>query len=212
MTEAARPLRADARRNRELILLAAEHEFRENGAEAVVEGIARRAGVGIGTIYRNYPTKDALMRAILEARVEPLLLAARAELLRPDARAGFTGFVRRLLADSCDFKALAESLDDAGFDMSAAKEEVGGELFRLIRQLFERARAAGAIREDVTVEDVQVLIMGMSHTAHVSGDQQQVARCVELLCDAICAPVTPGVTLRSGSEALGGYEAPSAGL
>lgn len=186
-----RPLRADAQRNRQAILAAAEAEFRDRGADASVDSIAERAGVGVGTVYRNYQTKEALMRAIVEAYVAPLVESAQQALSDPDPGAAFTAFVRRVTDESCAFKALADSLAGAGLDMVAVKEQAGGDLIAAVRQLFERAQQAGAIRADVTADDLGTLIQGLSHSVHVSGDQGQMQRCVDLIIDALRAPAAP---------------------
>lgn len=183
-----RRLRADAQRNRQAILRAAEAEFQERGVDASIDGIAERAGVGVGTVYRNYATKDALMHAIVAARIAPLLEAAHEALSDPDPGAAFGGFVRRVSSESCQFKALADSLAGAGFDVAAAKQEEGRDLIAAVRSLFERAQQAGAIRADVSADDLGALIMGLSAAAHAMGDPQQVARCAELVCDGLRTP------------------------
>lgn len=192
-----RPLRADAQRNRQAILLAAEAEFRDRGREASIDTIAERAGVGVGTVYRNYENKEALMRAIVAAYVAPLVAAADQALTDPDPGAAFIGFIRRITSESCEFKALADALAGAGLDVAAVKEEAGGELIDSVRRLFERAQQAGAIRSDVTADDLGTLIQGLSHTAHVTSDQAQMARCVELVVDALRTSA-PALVDRSG--------------
>lgn len=184
-TEAGRPLRADAVRNRHAILEAAEAEFRERGVDASIDGIAQRAGVGVGTVYRNYETKDALMRAIISAHVAPLIEAAHEALADPDPGAAFTSFIRRLASESCEFRGLADSLAGAGFDVATAKQEQGMDLIAAVGQLFQRAQRAGAVRADVSADDLGTLIMGLSATAHVATDPGQMARCVGLVCDAL---------------------------
>lgn len=180
-----RRLRADAQRNRQAIVEAAEAEFRERGVEASIDGIAERAGVGVGTVYRNYATKDALMRAVVAARIAPLLAAAHEALADPDPGAAFAGFVRLVSSESCEFKAIGDSLAGAGFDLATAKQEQGLELIAAVGTLFERAQQAGALRADVTGDDLRALMMGLSATAHATGDPGQVARCAELVCDAL---------------------------
>jgi AcrR family transcriptional regulator len=185
MTPVERQLRADAARNRRAIVEAAEAEFRARGVDASIDAIADRAGVGVGTLYRNYATKDELMRAILAARAEPLVAEAREALSAPDPGAAFFGFLRRVFAASGDFKALADSLAEAGLDFIAAKEAVGRELMAAVRELFSRAQLAGAVRSDVTVDDLHMLVGGLSHSAHSAADAGQMARCVELVFDAL---------------------------
>jgi AcrR family transcriptional regulator len=188
MTPVERRLRADAARNRQAILEAAEAEFRAHGREASIDAIAEHAGVGVGTLYRNYATKDELMRAILAARAAPLAEAARDALVAADPGAAFFRFVRRLFSESGDFKALADSLAAAGLDLDAAKEAVGSELMGAVRQLFARAQEAGEVRRDVTIEDMHMLMGGLSHSAHGASDRRQISRCVDLVCDALRSP------------------------
>ena len=203
-----RHLRADAQRNREAILAAAEAEFRDQGASACIDGIAERAGVGIGTIYRNYATKDELMRAIMKSHVEPMLHAARRALHSRDPGNAFLAFVREVASESCSFRALADTLADAGLDIDSAKQEMVGELMELMQELFTRGQAAGTLRADVTAEDVSALMQGLSHTVQVCDDQRQVARCAELICDALRNPIaasrpeltTPAAVPRPGDS------------
>ena len=185
-----RQLRADAQRNREAILAAAEAEFRDQGADACIDGIAERAGVGVGTVYRNYATKDELMRAIMKSHVEPMLAAARRSLHDPDPGAAFLAFVREVASESCSFRALADTLADAGLDIDSTKQEMIGELVGLMREMFTRGQKAGTLRPDVTADDVSALMQGLSHTVQVCDDERQVARCVELICDALRNPQT----------------------
>ena len=185
-----RQLRADAQRNREAILAAAEAEFRDQGANACIDGIAERAGVGVGTVYRNYATKDELMRAIMKSHVEPMLAAARRSLRDPDPGGAFLAFVREVASESCSFRALADTLANAGLDIHSTKQEMIGELVGLMQEMFTRGQNAGTLRPDVTAEDVSALMQGLSHTIQVCDDQRQVARCVELICDALRSPQT----------------------
>lgn len=194
MTAAERRLRADAQRNRDAILVAAEAEFRAHGVDASIDAIAERAGVGVGTLYRNYATKDALMRAILAARAEPLVATARQALHAEDAGEAFFGFVRTLFSASGDFKALADSLAAAGLDLQAAKEQSGGELMSAVGELFARAQRQGALRKDVTLADLHLLIGGLSQSAHGVADASQISHCVGLICDALR---TPGATAKA---------------
>ncbi len=123
MTPGERQLRADAARNRLAIVQAAEAEFRARGVDASIDAIAERAGVGVGTLYRNYATKDELMRAILAARAEPLVAAAQEALTDPDAGAAFFGFVRRLFSE---FRRLQGSRRLAGGSRAGSGPRQGG--------------------------------------------------------------------------------------
>ena len=95
-----RKARSDAQRNHEAILNAAEIEFRGHGLNASIDDIAGRAGVGVGTVYRNYATKEELVRAVLEAHVEPLIVEAREATESDDADAGGSQPAARLARDA----------------------------------------------------------------------------------------------------------------
>src|ERR1700694_1986898 len=132
---ADRKLRIDAQRNRASILEAAEAEFRAHGVDASMDEIAHRAGVGVGTVYRNFPTKEALLQAIVAARLQPLLDAAHEATLAEDAGEAFFTFLRRLSDESAAFKALADRMAASGFDLTATKKDVMRELLGAIGEL-----------------------------------------------------------------------------
>lgn len=157
-----RPLRADAARNRERVLAAARAGLAEHGLEVTVEDIAHRAGVGVGTIYRRFPTKEALVDAIVEARLHELRALAEAREQSSDAWAGFCAFFRR---------AAAVQAEDRGFTQAiVAAHEVGAlpraaiarrRLADAARRLVERAQAEGALRADLVTEDLPMLLCGV---------------------------------------------------
>jgi AcrR family transcriptional regulator len=180
-----RPRRADAERNRSAILEAAENVFRTQGADAPIDEIARRAGVGVGTVYRNYPTKAAMVEAIVEARLTPIIEAARTACEAEDSGAAFFAMLRRLADESAAFKALADSIAAAGIDLHEAKQELSNELVAAMGELFQRAQSSGQVRQDASIEDVTMLMGGLSHTAVAASDTPARSRCVELLCDAL---------------------------
>src|SRR5438105_3321948 len=129
---AERQLRADARRNRERLLQAADEVLAEHGVDASVDEIASRAGLGVGTLYRNFPTKEALLQALLVARIEPLIAAAREAASAADPGEAFVAFLRRLSDESGAFKALADTMAASGIDLHAAKREVSSELLQAV--------------------------------------------------------------------------------
>ena len=192
-----RKLRSDAQRNREAILDAAAVELRTRGIDASIDDIAARAGVGVGTVYRNYPTKDALMEAILRARVEPLVALAREAAAAEDAGEAFFGFLHRVVDESSDFRALADAMDAAGFDFNTMKREVTAELFAAIAELLAHAQQSGAVRSDVAIDDVHMLMAGIGHSAYGDGsDQSRRSRCVDLVCDALRLDMKSAATWR----------------
>lgn len=155
--DAARPLRADARRNRERVLAAAAEVFAEQGADASVAEIARRAGVGAGTLFRHFPTKHDLLLAALEVSFDEVQAAIAQAMAIEDPWDGLV----HVLSACAEIQAR-----DRGF-----LESIGPELFRepslqrrnaermeQLGAVVERARAAGRVRDDLTAEDVPFLL------------------------------------------------------
>jgi AcrR family transcriptional regulator len=184
-TASERLLRADARRNRERVLKAADEMLATHGVDASIDEIAHRAGVGVGTVYRNFPTKEALLQALLVASVQPIIAAAHAAADADDPGDAFVAFMRHLSEQFADFKALAETMAASGIDLHAAKQEAGGELLGAIGVLLERAQQAGRVRPDVSIADVSAMMAGLGHADPSVMDQSQRSRCVALVCDAL---------------------------
>ena len=154
------PLRADARRNRARVLEAAEVVFAAEGLSAPVEEIAGRAGVGVGTVYRHFPTKVALFEAILVSRFERLTEAADSLGSARDAEAAFFGLFARMVEEAGSKKAFADALARAGVDVRAATSPAARELRTAFGALLARAQRAGAVREDVDVDRVMAVLAG----------------------------------------------------
>jgi AcrR family transcriptional regulator len=164
-TISPRPLRADARRNREKVLAAAAAAFAESGLESQVEDIARRAGVGVGTVYRHFPTKDALVTALADAHFERLADTVETALAEGgDPWDGFAAAIWRCAEAAAADVAWCEII--AGHP-SAVGQATRGKL-RLATAtgaLIDRAQAAGLMRSDATVQDVSTIMCGFGHVA-----------------------------------------------
>ena len=164
-TIAPRQLRADARRNREKILAAAAAAFGQSGLESQVEDVARRAGVGVGTVYRHFPTKDALVTALAEAHFGRLADTVEAALeQRGDAWEVFAAAIWRAAEPAAADVAWCEIV--AGHP-SAIDGALRGQqrLAAATAALIERAQAAGRMRADATVQDVRAIMCGFGHVA-----------------------------------------------
>jgi AcrR family transcriptional regulator len=162
-----RPLRADAARNRDAIVAVARDVFAEQGLEAPLEAIAARAGVGIATLYRRFPTREKLVSAALVDKVAEYVDAARQALAVPDPWAGFAGCVERI----CELQAGDRGLSDL-LCMTLFADEQVEQLRRtandLLITVIDRAKAQGTLREDFAGEDLVLLLIATSAVMQVT--------------------------------------------
>jgi AcrR family transcriptional regulator len=156
-----RPLRRDAQANRDRIVTAARSAFAEHGIDAPVEEIARRAGVGMGTVYRRFPTKEELVDAVFEDTVRELAAVAREALEAGDAWEGFSGFLERAFVLHVENRGLKDVALNRGSQRSKS-DAARAELRPLIALLVARAQEEGALRADFRPEDVPVLFWSIS--------------------------------------------------
>lgn len=181
-----RPRRADARRNRVRILQAAEVVFPSSGMSTPVEEIARQAGVGVGTVYRHFPTKEALFEAILVSRIERLAEEAGSLLSATDPGAALFELFTRIVEEAGARKAFADALARAGVDVKAATSAAGQELLRTLGALLTRAQQAGAVRHDVDLDQVTALLVGACLAAeHGNLDRGLRARALTIVFDGL---------------------------
>ena len=145
-------LRSDARRNLELVLDAAEHAFGASGPDASIDEIARLAGVGHGTVFRRFPTKDDLMYAVIERHVARMTTIAEEALAEADAGEAFFRFIHRVAELVMSTPGLHKCVVHCGEKPGAA------ELERLGDKVVSRAQRAGAVRRDIKPGDVRVLV------------------------------------------------------
>lgn len=174
-----RELRADARRNRGRVLRTAQQLFARDGLGVSLDEIARRAGVGPGTVHRHFPTKDALYLAVAIDELERLVAEARDLAAGDDPSALFTQLAR-MMATGAENVAVKSALAAAEFDLRTAAPEVAEELTEGVRHLLERARAAGVVRQDVTVADVLALVAGAFAAIRHAGAETSVERATHL--------------------------------
>ncbi|MGO9899602.1 MAG: TetR/AcrR family transcriptional regulator [Solirubrobacteraceae bacterium] len=160
-----RPLRADARRNRERILESARAVFAECGAEAQIDDVARQAGVGVGTVYRHFATKEALLAELLREKFR--LFSARArEVLAQDGEpfAMFEDLLRRNAETAASDAAVQHALAAAGEHIWVQASDERDELLAATGELIARARRAGTIRQDLEANDIAMLMCGLCST------------------------------------------------
>ena len=189
-----RRLRADAARNRDAIVSVARDVFAEQGLAAPLETIAARAGVGIATLYRRFPTREKLVAAALTEKVAEYAEAAEQALAVADPWVGFAGFVQRI----CELQAGDRGLSDL-LSMTLSADEQVEQLRRTANDrvvtLIERAKAGGALREDFAGEDLVLLLIATAAVMHVTRADAPGAwrRFVALALDAFRRQDSPGL-------------------
>jgi AcrR family transcriptional regulator len=183
---AGKPLRADARRNRALVLETAEAVFTAKGIAASTEEIARQAGVGIGTVFRHFPTKEALLEAIIVGRLRRLADEAESLSTADDPGAALFAFFTRAVDQSSTKIAFVDALASSGVDVDDAIAEVGHDLRQAMGRLLSRAQRAGAVRDDVGVNELIALLAGTSRAAEFAGwDRDTTARTLAVVFDGL---------------------------
>lgn len=184
-----RPMRADAARNHEKILLAAEEIFALDGVMVPIDIVAERAGVGIGTLYRHFPTKEALYEEIVVTRLRGLIATADECAKNPDAQEGLCSFLREFAHQASEKHDLFDALGQAGIDIKVRFFDVLEELMVRIDALRQRAVNEGAVRDDVATKDMLNLVMGTCHAAGQSGvDGASLQRLVDIILAGIKNP------------------------
>ena len=181
--------RADARRNRGRVLDAARDCFAESGLDAQMDEIAARAGVGVGTVYRHFPTKQALAEAIAADHFDRLAASAIAGLDNPDPWEGFARFLRSSAQAQAGDRALAEVMAAEPEVMCDAANR-RADLHEALAELVRRAQRAGKLRRDLVPADVPMLICGIGRAtlAGSTGPTMSTRRYLEIMLDGLRAP------------------------
>jgi AcrR family transcriptional regulator len=180
------PMRADARRNRERVLRAAEDVFAEQGIAVPLDEIARRAGVGAGTVYRHFPTKEALFEAVIAGRVEVLMADADRLRAHDDPGAAFFQFFAHKVKQASLNKALSDALE-ASRGFRYGTQETHDSFWRLVDELLTGAQRAGAVRPDLDRDDVRALIVGCLRAVDQVTDPGKADRLIEVMADGMRA-------------------------
>jgi AcrR family transcriptional regulator len=151
-------MRADAERNKKLIVQAAREVFATGGMAASIDEIAERAGVGTGTLYRHFPTKEALFEAIVIGRVEDLVEEARRLIAGNDPKTAFFKLFSKLVQHGDGHKDLMDALGKQSFDIQKAVPGLLEEMWDAVGRLLKQAQRAGTVRSDVKLPHVQALV------------------------------------------------------
>ncbi len=184
----SRPLRVDAARNRERILEAAENLLASDGVSVPVDAVAQRAGVGVGTLYRHFPTKEALLEAIWVSRMERLVDEARSRAGADDPGEALHDFLADMVEQGTRKKDLADALSRAGIDLEEAAAPHRDAVIDAVRELLERAQRAGAVRADIGMPELFGLVAGTCMVA----EQRFAGACtaermLSIVWDGLCA-------------------------
>jgi AcrR family transcriptional regulator len=184
--------RADAVRNRMSVLAAARAAFGEHGTDAQIDDIARRAGVGVGTIYRHFPTKQDLIDALVVEHFRDIIARTTAALDEPDAGAAFFA-VLEYCYEAQNRDRMFDILNDVA-EGSTAKAEIIDELRLVTDPLIARAKAAGAVREEFVSDDIGVIMCGLAAAKRSEswyrGDDPA-ARYFRFMMDGLRPPAQP---------------------
>lgn len=184
MAESTRPLRADAERNRRLLLDAAAAAFAEHGLDVGVGEIGRRAGVGRGTVFRHFPTKEHLIAAVVVDRMHQASARGRELLSDPDPGAAVFELLAAMVKAAQTDRALFEAVDDI-FLANDDIREAHDELVDVLDQLLRRAQDAGAVRDDVGALDLLMMFKGVCEASRPFNNLDMAARQLDLVRAAL---------------------------
>ncbi|MCU4183547.1 TetR/AcrR family transcriptional regulator [Acidiferrimicrobium sp. IK] len=188
----SRPMRADARRNYDALLAAAEEAFAAHGSEASLDEIAKGAGVGIGTLYRHFPTRQDLLEAVYLRRVDDLRAEAETLLSSPDPDGAFAEWLRKQMVFGRKGRCMAASVMASvmdkkmqeGTDLNLAVAEMKGSG----QALLQRAQAAGRIRRDVALTDILRMVHGILMVNEQQADSDATSK---RMLDVVIAGLRP---------------------
>jgi AcrR family transcriptional regulator len=194
VSDDARPLRADAERNRRRLLEAASELFAARGLGVGLDEIARHAGVGVGTAYRRFRDKEALIEALFEDRIAGIAALARKALEHQDPWEGLVEFMEGAVRTQVADRGLKEVLFGSGYG-AAATERARRTIAPLIAEIVQRAQAAGKVRADIEVTDLPVLQFLVSGVADFGGDLAP--RYLTLVLDGLRTPEPSPLPVRA---------------
>ncbi len=181
----ARPLRADARRNRDAVLAAAAEAFASQGVEAPLEDIARAAGVGVGTLYRHFPTREALVFGVYAREVEQLAASAQQLSAELEPAQALREWMRRFVRYAATKRGLIGMLHTMMADRTELFDQTKAQISGAADHLLKRAAAAGQIRDDIAAEDLTRSMGGICMAGGPDGPPGCAGRLVDLVFDGL---------------------------
>ncbi|MEW1552050.1 TetR/AcrR family transcriptional regulator [Streptomyces tsukubensis] len=181
-----RAMRSDAHRNYQRLLAAAEGVFGESGADASLEEVARRAGVGIGTLYRHFPTRKALLEAMLRGGIDALEIRAEELITAEDSAAALAEWMRALRDHATRYRGLSAALMVDLLDENSGVAATCGSMLQAATALLHRAQHEGTVRGDVTIGDAVTMVNAVAWSVEQSATgAEQGERVFELMMDAL---------------------------
>jgi AcrR family transcriptional regulator len=186
--ERERKPRADSLRNRERLLAAAKTAFGEIGVDAALEEIARRAGLGIGTLYRHFPTRDALLAAVYQREVEQLSTSAGALLASRPAGEAMKAWMHLLVDYMATKRVIAPALRASSGEGAEVYASSGAAIGLTMMRLLDAAVASGDVRADVQPEDLYRMMMGITHGFEQPNWEPSARRLIDVLMAGLKPP------------------------
>lgn len=183
-----RPVRADAQRNRQRLLEVARRSFAAGGDRATLEGIAREAGVGIGTLYRHFPTREALVEAVHRAEVTRLCDSASDLLAVHAPDVALPVWMDRFADYVAAKREMADALRAVIGSGAITSSQIRGQMSAAVQLMLDAGAAAGSLRDDVRAEDVVASVVGTFLACGQPAQRDQVRRMLDLLMDALRRP------------------------
>jgi AcrR family transcriptional regulator len=184
MAQPAKPLRADAARNRARLLEVAYETFAAEGLSVPIDEIARRAAVGAGTVYRHFPTKEDLFGAVVESRLRRIIAEGHALLDDPGPGGALFAFLRSMVLDwGATDQGLVDALGGLGIDVESAAPDAEDAFRGLLGELLIAAQRAGTVRPDVDVPEIKALMVGCQ--AMQGYDKARAERVTDVVIDGL---------------------------
>jgi AcrR family transcriptional regulator len=183
VVEPERPLRADAARNRARVLEVAYETIAAEGLAVPIDEIARRAGVGAGTVYRHFPTKESLFGAVVQDRLQQMVAYGRDLLASGEPGDALFSYIKSMVVQGAADLSLAQAMAGYGIDINVVAPEAESEFLGLLGDLLAAAQRAGTARTDVTVPEAKALIVGAQAMQGYNPDVAE--RVTEVLLDGL---------------------------
>ncbi|WP_436491989.1 TetR/AcrR family transcriptional regulator [Actinokineospora sp. HUAS TT18] len=167
MTSATKPLRADAERNRVRVVVAAREVFARHGLDVTLDDVAKHAGVGVGTVYRRFPNKEALVLAVFEHVLDELVATIDDAVAEPDAWVGLCGLITDIAERQASDRGLYEICTRADFGQM---DRIADHFIPTMDALVSRAKEQGALRADFEASDIGALLIMVAASAELTRD------------------------------------------